>query len=148
MASKEVADFSNETALEDMSFNEMLASEQGVIDVSDIDTTLLVDQEDLVGKPFILFDWEMKVSTDYKRSDGAAAEYAICHVKTEDGKTRIFTDGGTGIPAQLERYRQKMIDKGITKPPFMYFHFGLRYSDYTNDYGKGRTYYFDNRPRP
>lgn len=130
-----------ETLPEDMSFQDFL--DQGVIDISEIDDVVAVEQGELVGKPFILFDWEVKESATY------GGEYAVCRVKTADG-TRVFADGGVGIVEALQRYDAKMKKGGIVGA--MYFHYGLRFSTYQKEIdGKmtqATTYYFDNRPRP
>ena len=131
-----------ETELAELSFSEML--DQGVIDISEVDDVVAVDQAELVGIPFILFDFEVKPSLTF------GGEYAICRVKTAEG-TRVFADGGVGIKEQVERYRQRLLKGGSEGTP-LYFHYGLRASTYTTEVdGKptqATTYYFDNRPRP
>lgn len=124
--------------LADMDFQEML--DAGVIEISEIDDVVVCKQAELVGVPFILFDFEMK--------SGDMGEYALCRVKVNGG-TRVFADGGVGISEQLERYRQRMMDKGVKNAP-LYFPNGLRSSSYDKDLPDGSrvhatTYYFDNR---
>jgi hypothetical protein len=142
MPKKEVTPF-GETALEDMSFSEML--DIGVIDIAEVDDVIAVDQAELVGKPMILFEWDIKPSAMYGGS------YALCRVKTEDG-TRVFADGGTGIQEQLERYKNKLAKLDVNEFSPMYFHYGLRASHYNKEVDgnvvAATTYYFDNRPRP
>jgi hypothetical protein len=131
------------TPLEEMSFSEMM--DAGVIDISEVDDVIAVDQEELVGKPFILFEWDIKPSAMY------GGQYALCRVKTAEG-TRVFADGGTGISEQLERYKNRLakLDENEFSP--LYFHFGLRASHYNKEVEgsviSAVTYYFDNRPRP
>lgn len=133
-----------ETALEDMNFQDML--DAGVIDISEIDDVIAVKQEELIGVPFVLYEWDIKPSLEFGGS------YATVRIKTAGG-TRVFTDGGVGIQEQLERYQQRRLklQSGETPSP-IYFHFGLRSSTYNKEIdGKmiqATTYYFDNRPRP
>jgi hypothetical protein len=142
--SKEIVGW-GETALEDMSFQEML--DHGVIQIDSIDDTVQVDQSELVGKPFVLYEWEVKPSETF------GGNYALIRVKTQDG-TRVFADGGKGICEQLERYRSKLakLDVDVFSP--IYFPKGLRASSYVKtltDASTGEiqkipatTYYFDN----
>lgn len=132
------------TALEEMSFSEMM--DAGVIDISEIDDVIPVEQTELVGKPFILYEFEVKPSEQY------GGTYAICRVKTAEG-TRVFADGGVGIKEQLERYKRRLAKMGQDVFTPTYFHFGLRSSTYTKHDEAGApfqatTFYFDNRPRP
>jgi len=140
--SDEVVAF-GEVSLEEMTFDQMM--DQGVIDISEVDDTVAVDQGELVGKPFILFEWEVKPSATF------GGNYAICRVKTADG-TRVFADGGTGIMEQLERYKNRLLNKGVEAFSPLYFHYGLRASHYNKEIDGNNvaatTYYFDNRPRP
>ena len=131
-------------SLEDMSFSEMM--ESGVIDIAEIDDVVVCDQAELVGEPFILYEWDVKASETF------GGEYAVCRVKVKNG-TRVFADGGVGIREQLERYKNKKMDLGAEAFSPVYFHFGLRSSSYVKELPDGNkvaatTYYFDNRPRP
>lgn len=147
MAKKEIEGWGEETPdLSTMSFNDMM--EAGVIDIAEIDDTTIVEQADLVGKPFILFDWDIKVSETF------GGFYAVCKVKTADG-TAVFSDGGQGIVEALERYEKRRQELDTKSP--LYFHYGLRASSYMKQLpdadGEMRsipatTYYFDNRRRP
>lgn len=144
MAKKEVAEIGwGETALADMSFSEML--DAGVIDIAEIDDIVQCEQSELVGVPFILFDWDIKQSQTF------GGQYAVCRVKTASG-TRVFSDGGAGIGPALERYKQTLIRKGLDEFQPTYFHFGLRASTYMTEIdgkpAQATTFYFDNRPRP
>lgn len=136
---KDVVGF-GETLPEDMSFQELI--DAGVISISEIDDRLKVDnKDDLIGVPLVIIDWEFKPSDMGK-------DYAFVTVKTQEG-TRVFADGGTGIPDQLERYKAKLLDSGAR---FIYVPNGLRKSDYVAkvvvDGEEKRipatTYYFDN----
>ena len=147
MAKDKVVPF-GETPLAEMTFAEMMSA--GVIDIAEVDDVVLVDQSELVGKPFILFDWDIKMSQEF------GGFYAICRVKTEAG-TAVFTDGGTGIVESLERYDKKLQELPEDQRT-LYFHYGLKASHYVKeltdeDTGESRsipatTYYFDNRRRP
>ena len=134
----------------DMTFDQLM--EAGVIDIAEIDDQQLVDKATLVGTPFILFDWEIKPSEEF------GGDFAICRVKTPEG-TAIFTDGGAGIVDALERYQPKLsAAREAGQNMALYFHYGLRASDYVKKLtdpttGEVRsipatTYYFDNRRRP
>lgn len=143
---REVTPF-GETPLLELTFDQLM--QQGVIDISEVDDVMQVEQDELVGVTFILVDWEIKQSNSITR-DGIPTEYAIVRVRTTDG-LRVFADGGAGIADALERYKNKTeaIDN-----PLLYFHYGLRASEYTytdphtGDKTPARTFYFDNRPRP
>lgn len=143
MAKDEIVGW-GETALEDMSFDEMMA--QGVIDIAEVDDVIAVDQAELVGVSFVLYEWDIKPSATFGGS------YALCRVKTAEG-TRVFADGGTGIMEQLERYKNKLLKLEADAYAPLYFHFGLRASQYVKQLDDGSTvaattYYFDNRQRP
>lgn len=137
---KDIVGF-GERSLEELSFQEMM--DAGVVDISDIDDVVVVDQAELVGVPLILFSWEIKSSQTY------GGVYALCRVKTADG-TRVFADGGTGICEQLERYKQRMMNDGLSGFEPIYMAKGLRVSSYQKEVdGKmipAKTYYFDNGP--
>jgi hypothetical protein len=130
-----------------MSFQQMM--DAGVIDIADIDDTTIMEQSELVGIPFVLFDWDIKPSAEF------GGHYAVCRVKTASG-TAVFSDGGAGIVEALERYEKRMNELDQKSP--LYFHFGLRASTYQKqlvdqETGDTRTmtattYYFDNRRRP
>lgn len=125
-------------SLENLSFQEMM--DAGVISIDEIDDVVQCDQSELVGIPFILFEWDIKESQTF------GGHYALCKVKVADG-TRVFADGGVGIQEQLARYQQKMNREGIERQP-LYFPHGLRKSDYMTEVdGKqipATTYYLDN----
>lgn len=133
-----------ETSLAEMSFDEMMA--QGVIDIAEVDDEIAVNQAELVGIPFVLFEWDLKPSSL------GSGSYALCRVKTPEG-TRIFADGGTGIMEQLERYKNRLMKLEADAYAPLYFHYGLRASNYNKTLDDGSvvqatTYYFDNRKRP
>jgi len=129
-------------ALERMTFAEMM--EAGVISIEQIDDRVMVDQEELVGVPFVMFKF------DVKQSESFGGEYAVVDVKTVDG-TRAFSDGGTGICKQLQQYKDTLAELGQDVFSPIYFPNGLRASHYmyTNPDGAkipATTYYFDNAP--
>lgn len=135
MAKADMTPF-GEVLPEDMSFQELM--DAGIIEITEIDDVVAIKQDLLLGVPFILFSWEPRT--------GDMGDYVICRVKTAQG-TRVFADGGTGIPEQLGRYRQKL--NGQTA--HIYFPNGLRKSDYRKTLDDGSTvnattYYLDNSP--
>lgn len=142
-----------DTLPEEMTFQELL--DAGVIDIAEVDNRVQMEQRELVGRSFILVNWEIKDSDRVKR-DGQPTQYAFVEVMLEDGTLAVFADGGSGIMDQLKRYDARLlrsIEPGAAKPR-LYFHYGLRVSDYTytdpqtGDQSPASTFYFDNRRRP
>ena len=91
-----------------------------------------IEKDALIGVPFIIYAVEFKIGDE----DKGGREYVICKIVTEDNRKAFFSDGSTGIYAQLKAVQ----DKG-QYPPYTAAT-GLRLSTYSNQYGKeNKTYY-------
>jgi len=126
--------------LTDMSYQEVLDS--GVIDISEVDDVTTIEQEQLVGVPIIVLGWDER--------EGDFGPFVAVRVKTETGN-HVFSDGGTGIKAQLERYVRRIERKGLDIQNGIRIPNGLKASHYnytdpiTGKSAPAVTYYLDNR---
>jgi hypothetical protein len=109
------------------SFEEAIkaAQEYGeLLDSSDLgDGFSMGDKAALVGKKFVVIDWEYGKNNDYGNA------FVIVRLVTIDNNKYIITDGSTGIMRQLELILQ--LTKGKTKS--IICNNGLRASDYWVD---------------
>lgn len=102
-----------------------------------VESTGLVDKEDLVGVPFFV------VGVDRRKSDYEKGFYLSVTCLLEKTKeVVVFNDGGVGIEQALEGVE---IDPTANPPKVMYVPDGLRASNYTNEHGPATTYYFSGR---
>lgn len=92
----------------------------------------VVEKDTLVGVPFII------VETKWHEGDFGA--YAAVLAITKDNRRVVFTDGSTGIYAQLQRLQEMTGGRlaGIACRN------GLRRSDYEHNGRSARTYYLAN----
>lgn len=103
--------FDDETLGNIRSFEDALAvlSDAGVqvTDISDYgDGFAVVRKEELVNAPFVI--------VDYKFADGDfGTPFAILRVVTKDGRKAIFTDGSTGVRAQMQDLDKRGISGGV-----------------------------------
>lgn len=70
------------------------------------------DKSDLVGVPLILIEWRFGTSDKYYNDKGELAEYVIVRAMTASGHKIFFSDGGTGIYAQLRRVTDSRVAAG------------------------------------
>jgi hypothetical protein len=98
--------------------------------IDDRGFTRVFDKSVLVGKPFTI--------VDYDQVPGEFGMMSVVHAVS--GKQAFyFQDGGTGIPDQLLKLREKGLTQLIRCPR------GLRKSTYKNPHGEGMstTFYID-----
>lgn len=107
-----------------------------------------VDKKDLVNVPFIVLKATLHDSKDFLGS-----QFALVRVMTKDGRKLFFTDGSTGVKAQVEM----LIANRQGGASGVYCGRGLTYSEYEpeNEDGekitdpktgnpiKAKTFYFD-----
>lgn len=77
---------------------------------------LLKDKSLLMNKPFVVCGYALSNSGDF-------GDFAVLRVLTGDNKKFVFTDGSTGVGAQVKRLGDKMIGLVVKE--------GLIASDYT-----------------
>jgi hypothetical protein len=101
-------------------------------EVNDRGFVKVYDKMTLVGKPFLVIDWEENLGESYW--------YADVHI-VMNNRALYFTDGSTGVYEQLKKLRD---DKGVTT--MIDCPKGLRVSKYRNPVDPERissTYYLD-----
>lgn len=67
------------------------------------DGFIQADKADLCGVPLILLEWSFSVSDDYFDDQGNPAAYVVARGITAANVRFWFTDGSTGVCAQLRR---------------------------------------------
>jgi hypothetical protein len=91
-----------------------------------------IAKEALIGVRFIIYAVEFKIGDEEK----GGREYVIAKLVLENNEKAFFSDGSTGIYAQLK----SLSEKGVN-PPYAAAE-GLRVSTYANQYGNdNKTYY-------
>lgn len=106
------------------------AAVAGEVEVNERGFTRVFDKDKLVGRPFVIVDWEDE--------PGEYGMVATINIVIGD-KPLFFKDGSTGVYQQLKAMRDKGVTQWIDCPK------GLRVSTYKNRYNNedSKTYYLD-----
>lgn len=102
------------------------------------DGVALVQKDDLVGKPFFIYDWQFSV--------GDLGQYVTVRAVLPSDEKVVFSDGSTGICRQLMEITSARQKAGKPIAGGLLCKRGLRRSDYAADPENGRpsagtTYY-------
>ena len=103
-----------------------------VVNVSELlgdGSEFITDKNVLVKSPFLILDWRFIVDEESKR------EYVNVLIMGANGAKARFNDGGEGVYKQLKQIQAECGKVGLEVKG------GLRRSDYTNEHGKGTTFY-------
>jgi hypothetical protein len=114
-------------ALSELGYEKVVNRAEGAIQ-----ETGTYDKDSLVGVPFVIVDVQHKESSEYPDST-----YVVVTFLLPDSTTGVFADGGVGIKNQLQGVEISLDDPST----FVRVDGGLRKSEYTNQFGPGKTYY-------
>lgn len=107
-----------------------------VAHIQELDDRILFDKDSLVNTSFVITKVMFKAGDYPDPATGQTKEFAVVEVVTKDKGRGVFIDGSTGVCMQLSKFYE---GRPIIVPA------GLIRSDYTNEYGKGSTYYLSNQ---
>lgn len=102
-----------------------------------------IDKKDLVNRTFLILMAKVSMSQEYTNEEGVPSPFAVVKVITQDGGKFRFTDGSTGICAQIQKLESDreggavgaIIPGGLTVSEY-------KYVDEKGKETPAKTYYF------
>lgn len=101
-----------------------------------------IEKDKIVGRAFVIVNYTLTESNEHFDSNGEATVFAVIRIVTERHEKLFFTDGSTGVRAQLQNLMERGVYGGVLCRN------GLRVSKYehTGEDGKAttaKTYYLN-----
>lgn len=103
------------------------------------DGFVMTDKNTLVGIPFLILDYTLSESKDYKDADGNPAPYAVIRLVTEKNDKCIVVDGSAGICKQIQLYASK--DARAVYVPGGLIRSDYKFTDGNGNEGSATTFY-------